>query len=341
MPIIPTYTKREFIKRPAVDSSAPAPVRLVAAYENNLTRTAELLPQAVGIATKLGGLTGAAGSASALPGEENLRVRETLLNTVQKEMAGGTVSVKALEQAAVKNFTPQTADGPAAQDYAVLHRAVQDVQQKADLTKEQTALEKEKTLTTQVGSLVRSPQALEAYLSTQLASYQKQLRHSGLSEEAAHTKARAVASQTVEENICRSLACGDWQAAEAMISKHGDKLSGSIRDVCADKIRTVFAQRQAEQLWEEGRLETDGSSAQIYRYALEHIAEPDEALNSAMRQTLQAVSRRESAREHGAAAQTLASVAQLSSTEALQLLDSKNTLPADELAHVRPGGFIF
>lgn len=342
MPIIPTYTKREFIKTPGVDSSAPAPTRLNNAYENGLTRTARLIPQAVAAASKLAGDGGkgsapAAGvGASSVSADEDLRLRENLVNTLQHELADSqNVSVGALEQAAAKHFTPQTSNTAAARDYAVLRRAAQEAQEVSASAQARQAAVKEKTLTCQVGSLVRSPQALEAYLTDQLASYEERLRANGENGACVRASSRAVRAQTVEENICRSLSCGDWKAAEATLGAHGNKLADGVQQACAAKTRALFARSRAETLWEEARLETGASAEQIGRYALANLRESDAELNAQIRQALLAYTRRESAQEHLSSAQVLASAAQLPSAQALRVLDAKSTLPVQEWEQAR------
>ncbi|MDD6153739.1 MAG: hypothetical protein PUC11_07335 [Elusimicrobia bacterium] len=148
MPIIPTITKREFIKTPGVDSSVPAPARLAAAYENNLSRFGTLIPAVIGAASKINaGVTSAGVSVSARPAsgenlhspdgttvnvkaeeralaDKDLNVRAALADAVRQD--AGAKGVQALETAAVKNFTSETASGPAARDYAVLHRAARE-----------------------------------------------------------------------------------------------------------------------------------------------------------------------------------------------------------------------
>ena len=363
MPIIPTITKREFIKTPGVDASVPAPARLAAAYENNLSRFGTLIPAAIRAASKVNaGITSAGVSVSArssagenlrYPGgttenvkaeeraqaDKDLTVRMALVDAVRQD--AGAKGVQALETAAVKNFTPETASGPAARDYAVLHRAAREEQAASASVRARESADTEKTLLRQVGALVRSPEALDEYLSGQVAAYEERLRGNGESEVAVKANARAVRAQTVEENVCRSLSCGDWRAAEATLSKHGDKLPDAARQTCAAKTRALFARSQAEKLWEEGRLETGGSAGQIRRYALEHIAEPDVELGAAMRQTVEALSRREGAREHALAAQTLASAARLPSADALGVLDGAPGLDAEELAQARQAALFF
>ncbi len=333
MPVIPTYTKREFIKTPGVDASAPAPVRLAAAYENDLTRTSALLPQALGAAGRAGGGSPAGEKvvSSAASADENLSLRKTLAGVVEKEMAAGPeAGFVALERVAAGHFTSQTAAGSAARDYAVLRRAVQEARQTADFAQAKELADTEKTLTRQVGALVRSPEALDEYLSGQLACYEERLRAAGENEASVRAHALCVRAQTVEDNVCRSLVCGDWYAAEATLSKHGDKLADSVRQACAAKTGALFARSQAQKLWEEARLETGGPAEAVHRAALERATEPDEALNASVRQTLEAVYRRESAREHLSSAQTLAEAARTSSAQALRLLDGTTALPAQE-----------
>lgn len=341
MPVIPTYTKREFIKTPDVAASASAPLRANAAYENGLTRTARVLSQVLqpsannaSAARANGDLSAASGAdnaALAVSADEDLHLRETLVDALQKDLSGaGGANGRSLENAAAKHFTPQTAGTAAARDYAVLHRAAQDAQQAGAFALAQQAADKEKTLTCQVGALVRSPQVLDVYLSEQLPAYEERLRENGQNREAVCAASRAVQAQTVEENVCRSLACGDWKAAEATLGAHADKLDETVRQTCAAKTRAVFARGQAEKLWQQARLETGGPAEQAGRHALENLNEPDPQLRAEMRQALQAAVRRESAQEHLACAQTLASAAGLSSADAVRLLDGKNTLPADE-----------
>lgn len=363
MPIIPTITKREFIKTPGVDASVPAPARLAAAYENNLSRVGTLIPVALSAASKVNagissagmnvsvrkaagenlhypdGTTGKVKAEERSLADKDLELRTALVDAVRQD--AGAKGVQALETAAVKNFTPETVSAPAARDYAVLHRAVEEAQAASASVRARESADTEKTLLRQIGSLVRSPEALDEYLSGQVAAYEERLRGNGESEASVKANARAARAQTVEENVCRSLSCGDWRAAEATLSKHGDKLPEEIRQTCAAKTRALFARTQAEKQWEEGRLETGGSVEQIHRYALEHVAEPDAELNAVVRQTVDALARRESAREHALAAQTLASAARLPSVDALSVLDGAPCLETVELAQARQAALFF
>lgn len=347
MPIVPKYTKQEFVKTPGVDYSASNPVRLESAYENNLTRAGRLLPLAVQTAANAaaaGGQKAPASSGVSRRREEDaqLRLREEAVHTAQKELGEkGVINVSSLESFAAKKLTPQTASGPAGRDMTVLLRAARETQAVSDAARARENAVSEEKLLRRVGSLVRSPQALEEYLSSQLPSYEARLAQDGVNEQTVRTSARAVRSQTVEENVCRLLAEGDWRAAQATLEKHGGSLPPAKQEVCSANARAEFARSQAEKLWEEVRLETGGDAAQIHQDALNRLQEPDGELNALSRRTLDALLRKEQALEHARAAQTLERAVYLPSAEALAVLAGQTALTGGELAAARRAAEFF
>lgn len=333
--IVPKYTKQEFIKTPQVDGSAPSPVRLQSVYENNLSRTSKLLPNALNTlssaAEKFSG-KGMEGSVSQPQyADEQLRLREHIVSTAREEISQkGKLDASTLEAFASKNFTPETASGEAGRDWSVLYRAAQEDQREAQAACGQRNAAREETLVRQVGSLVRSPSALEEYLSSQLPSYEERLRQNGADERTIRASSQLVRAQAVEDNICRSLSIGDWRSAQAALEKHGAILADTNHAACAAKTRAEFARSQAEKLWEQVRLETGANAVQIHRRAAELVQEPDAELAALTRRTLASIFRRENAQEHRAAADTLEAVAQASSDKAVKLLSGRNTLEREE-----------
>lgn len=333
--IVPKYTKQEFVKTPQVDSSAPSPVRLRRVYENNLSRAGKLLPNALNTlsaaAETFAGKQAGASVSSPQYADEQLRLRERVVSAAREEISQQEkLAPFALEAFASKNFTPETASGTAGRDWSVLYRAAQEEQTESQAASAQRNVEKEETLLRQVGALVRSPRALEEYLSSQLPAYEERLRQNGADERTVRASSQAVRAQTVEENISRSLSVGDWRTAQEALEKHGAVLTDDKRAACAAKTRAEFARSQAEKLWERVRVDTGENAAQIYRRAEELVREPDAELDTLTRRTLASIFRRETAREHLAAADTLEAVAQASSAQAVRLLSERNALEGEE-----------
>ncbi len=333
--IVPKYTKQEFVKTPQIDFSAPSPARLQSVYENNLSRAGKLLPDALNtLSSAAGKFSGkGTGGAVSLPqdADAQLRLREHIVSAARDEISRkGKLDTAALEAFASKNFMPETASGEAGRDWSVLYRAAQEEQAEAQTAAAQKNAASEEALVRQVGSLVRSPSALEDYLSSQLPSYEERLRQNGADERVVRASSRLVRAQAVEDNICRSLSIGDWRSAQAALEKHGTALADTNRAACAAKTRAEFARSHAEKLWEQVRLETGGDAAQIHCRAAELVQDPDAELAALMRRTLASIFRRETAQEHLAAAGTLEAVVQASSDQAVKLLAGRNTLEREE-----------
>lgn len=338
--IVPKYTKQEFVKTPQVDFSAPSPARLQSAYENNLSLAGKLLPAALNTlsvaAEKFSGKQADAAVSKPQSSDEQLRLREHIVSVAREEISQkGKLDASVLEAFASKNFTPETAEGAAGRDWSVLYRAAQEEQAEAQAAAAHKNAASEEALVRQVGSLVRSPNALEEYLASQLPSYEERLRQNGADERTARASAQAVRAQTVEENICRSLSIGDWRTAQAALEKHGDALTDEKRTACAAKTRAEFARSQAEKLWEQVRAETGANAAQIYRRAVELLREPDAELDALTRRTLASFSRRETAREHLSVAAVLEAAAQCSSAQAVKLLSGRNALDGEAWSRAR------
>lgn len=334
MPIVPVYTKQAFLQTPSVRTEAASPVRLERAYENNATRLGRILPAAVSVGLEIAGQESPKKSpgksvqtSSARPAQdafavraeadEALRLRSDMVASVREEVKQtGAVKSASLESFAQKHFTPQAASGPAGTDYTVLQAAARELERSRQAAALKESVQTEQTLVRRIGALVRSPEALEEYLSVQLPAYRERLSRSGLGKEEVQARIQNVRAQTVRDNVLCALSSGDCWSASAALEKHGSALTEDVKRACAAKTRASFAQRQGEKLWREASLKTTVGPEEIRRIAAASLREPDAELNALIRAELTSLARFAEREEFRAAADELKTLAGLDASSA-------------------------
>jgi len=260
-----------------------------------------------------------------------LALRGELINVVRDKIRqNGTVSVSELDDFAVKNFTPENANGTAGADYWVMRRAARETEISAAREALRQNAQTEENLLRGVGALASSPEELKEYLSVQLSSYRRRLADGGLDEKSVRNAVRQARRKTVEANIARSLAAGDWASASGTLEQFGADLPDSVRSLCADKTRASFARFQAQKLWRQGLLETGENLAEAAAWARSHANEPDAQLRQMIGETLDGLERRARGERHVRAAKILEQAARSSAEDALTLLDAQTDLEGEE-----------
>lgn len=337
MPIVPKYTKQISLQTPGVQMSVAAPVRLEQAYVNSYTRSGQLIDSAIKTFfpkedDDRQNRVPKAGSARASAEKDSLPLRTQLSAAARGELEqNGSLSASALDKFAAKHFTPQDASGPAGRDYSVLRFAAQAAQQSEALLAAKASVREEESLIRRVGSLVRGSQALEEYLSGQLSAYQDRLARTGAKEEEVRSRTDRLRSQTVRDNISRTLSAGDWKSAADTLETHGTSLPEEVRRSCAEKTRASYARSAGEKLW---RGAEGGTLQERLRSAQAQVREPDKELASLIRREIDVLARRERLGEYRQTAEDLARVCALDAVSARAFWDGRNTPCAEEFKQV-------
>lgn len=287
MPKVPVYQRQETYHAPSVERTSGAPRRLPQAYENKLTRLGNLTRQGLNWLTQQG-------VKSAPPKRENPADRSREISDIQQEVSlrkkmtswakeevtqKGHLSARSLEKFAYAHLTPETAAGPAGQDYTVLQQAAHKEEALLSSRQLQQSLASEEEQVRKIGSLVASAEGLETYLTQQLPAYEAHLKEGAASPEEVSHKSDLLRAQVVEENICRAVCVGEWQAAERVFSAHQQALAPNVQDALQQKIRACYVRGETEKLWQQACLETDATPHSVRTWAKQKLeAEKDEFL---------------------------------------------------------------
>ena len=249
MPIIPTYRRQERYQAPGVQTGAPAPQRLGRAYENTLQEFGSFSSQALaylqrqpekgekkgrssaaasGVENRLSSLsfekaenTGGQAEKSSVQADEDLQLRLDLASSVRERVSEGrAVEPSDLDEFAAQRLTPQQADTPAARDYLMLRRAAQEEQALQTRGQNIRAARQEEKLVRTVGATASSAAALDAYLEAQLPALEKRLQENGSDPKNLARQLAGVRAQTALENVRRSVAAGNYSAAQEVFSRY-------------------------------------------------------------------------------------------------------------------------
>ena len=288
MPIIPTYRRQERYQAPGVQTGAPAPQRLGRAYENTLQEFGSFSSQALaylqrqpekeekkgrssaaasGVENRLSSLsfekaenTGGQAEKSSVQADEDLQLRLDLASSVRERVSEGrAVEPSDLDEFAAQRLTPQQADTPAARDYLMLRRAAQEEQALQTRGQNIRAARQEENLVRTVGATASSAAALDAYLEAQLPALEKRLQENGSDPKNLARQLAGVRAQTALENVRRSVAAGNYSAAQEVFSRYEKEMTPRQREECREKIRLSAAEGYANRLWNRAQAETDGT----------------------------------------------------------------------------------
>ena len=260
-------------------------------------------------------------------------LRSQLAEAVYREMQKHqTVSSGFLDQFAAGHLTPDTADTPAAWDYAALRRTAEKTEQAQQRQAQQMQLQQAEQWTSQVGELTPDNDTLTAYLDVQLPAYQARLEQSGLPADEAQQRVKQLKTQTVENHIVRSLSGGDWHTAQQVLHAHAEVLPEVSRQRLAQQTRFAFAQDQAKNAWQQALSRYPHQPDFAGAYALSQVQEPDEELQANIRagiEQLCADYRRKNAKQQ---AQLFTQLAQADASQRESLLWAQPLLSGEALA---------
>ncbi len=362
MPVIPTYRRRERYQAPGVQTAASAPRRLEQAYENTLQEFGSFSRQALEYLqpkqekeekkgrSSAGSAEGkrsrsapfwqptenssGAQEARSWQADEDLQIRTELADSVRQSVSEGrSVQPAELDQFAAQRFTPEQADTPAARDYLMLRRAAQEEQDLQARGQNLRAARQEENLVKTVGATAASAPVLEAYLSAQLPSLAQRLRENGADQKTLERQLSSVRAQTASENIRRSVAAGNYTAAQGVLDRYEKDMNPRQQAECREKIRLSAAAEYAGALWAHAELETDGSPEHCEEWALKQLKEDAPAdLKTAVQENLSLQRAAAQRRQHQAQAQAYRAVAAAPAGSARAALHAREGLSSARLS---------
>lgn len=178
------------------------------------------------------------------------------------------------------------------QDYTVLRREVQHLQERAISQTRQANLSRAESAFIETAAMVRTPQALEQYVNSNLTALKKETQ-ADASQQATPARIQALYAQAVGHNVEAALQAGETAQAKAVYQHFAGKLSQTQGALLGRKISAREADLQGQALWPAARQACSGADGSIHEQALkdfvlEHTPQKDEAYRQDLQDALQA-----------------------------------------------------
>lgn len=291
MPIVPTYKQQERWQIPSVDKNVSDPIHLKETYQNNISRTGELLSQAQtywfgndkkekSFSLKQKSLEKAS-SGESFQREVNMRAK--LLNDARKQVEEtGVLSAAKLDEYVVQHFTPQDTAGSVGQDYLVLRQIAHQDKSLLEKEMQKKTAQTEAELICQVGTLLPNKEALDEYLASQLPSYEEHLRQTGETAEDVRLASQVLQEQVLSRQISRFLSGGNWEGAENVFTSGKNSFSPLMQRKLATKICASFARNNAAKLWKQSQKEKNNTLEDILHFCRKNIKEKDPSIKESV-----------------------------------------------------------
>ncbi|MCQ2410621.1 MAG: hypothetical protein MJ053_03800 [Elusimicrobiaceae bacterium] len=213
--------------------------------------------------------------------------RLDFMHQVQEEVkTKGQLSETSLDQLAVSHLNEESANTPAAWDYAALRYTAKHEAGRDEHQHQIQQLEQEERWTQQVSATLPDSASLKTYLDLQIPAYKTRLQQAGLNPQEVQEQAARLQAQAVVKNMSYSLAQGDWQTAQQVLEDHGAYLSEATRISCARQVCQSYARAEAARLWRQGALQQANQPQQTQTWALEHLEEPNASLRENIRREI-------------------------------------------------------
>ena len=179
-----------------------------------------------------------------------------------------------------------------AQDYVILRREMQYLQDKEVRRQQQENLLEGAGAFVQTAAMIRTPKALESYIAHNLAAAQAEARQNGLPE-SSREQINALYGQAVGHNIQAALQAGETGQAQAVFAHFSNRLSPQENALLARKITARQADQSGESLWPAARqycTQEDGTlnEEKLNAFVQQHSADKDEVFRRDLQQALQA-----------------------------------------------------
>ena len=261
--------------------------------------------------------------------------RMKLADAVRSEVANkGYVSDSFLDHFAFTHLNTEQ-DNPAVWDYAALRRVALQEETHQRQQAQTQALQREATWMMQVGQLATDAASLQAYLKLQIPAYQTRMQEMGIPAKQAQITAENLQAKMVEKNILCSISNGDWVTAQEVFNQQKDIFSESVRQNYSEKIRSVFARFEAQNLWKQAQNKSVSKGTDAQTVALSLITEPDEELRQAIKREIILLADMQKKHQMARKAEVFTQLSQADGASVQQLLDRQTALESDDMPLVR------
>lgn len=258
-------------------------------------------------------------------------LQQELAQAVQQETQDkGYVSTAFLDHFAQTHRFDQAADGPAGWDYEALRITAQQEEQINQQAQQIRRRQEQASWLTQVASATADNASLQAYLDVQMPVYQQCLEEDGVSAVHAQATVHALRGEAVQRHVERSLAGGDWNNAQEVLTHQAAYLPEGRRQRLAQQVRHSFANNEGKRLWQQAQAQSDEITQQ-QAIALAHINESDEILAQDIRKEIEMIASAAKAQQAADKSALFTQLAQVSAAQAVERLSNQQLLQGDTL----------
>ena len=167
--------------------------------------------------------------------------------------------------------TPQK-DNLLTQDYTLLRREVQELEEKSRRTQEQENIRQGAYSFVQTAALVPTPRALESYMQSNLSAAAQEARSAGVGEKQWQQQSRALRWQAVRHNVEAALEAGQTERAQSVYRHFAKELPSQQQELLAHKLTARQADMLGEKLWPAARAACTGEQGETEEKALAEFA---------------------------------------------------------------------
>lgn len=139
------------------------------------------------------------------------------------------------------------------QDYAVLQSDLTQASWKQQRAAAKDAFDQAGERFVQTAALIKTPQALREYISSNVSAAQAEGPRLGLDQKAAAARVQRLQSAAVTRSIELSLASGEWEAAEQVLESFSDDLPPANRAMLRRRLKSGAEQALGESLFAEAK----------------------------------------------------------------------------------------
>ena len=267
---------------------------------------------------------------SQLPVNSSLLQQELARAVQQQTQEKGYVSTAFLDHFAQTHRLAQTPDGPAGWDYEALRITAQQEEQINQQAQQIRQRQEQASWLTQVASVTADNASLQAYLDVQLPIYQRHLEEAGVSAAHAQAAVHGLRAEAVQRHVERSLAVGDWNNAQEVLTHQADYLPEDSRQRLAQQVRYGFASYEGKRLWQKTQAHGE-DVAQRQALAIQNIGESDETLAQQIHQEIDRLAATTQAQQAADKSALFTQLTQASAAQAAQLLSTQPWVKGEEL----------
>ncbi len=205
--------------------------------------------------------------------DEEIKLRALLVAQIKQPQGKEN-----LEKIILENASQLSEEKAVLTDYALLHSAKEKEEKRHQDSELQEQLEEEALVICQVGAQADSLVILQAYLEAQLTVYQTHLEEFLLSKEEIVARLHNVRRNTEEACLLRALEEGNWKLAYQVLEMGKKDFSDEFQEDCRLKICQIFAEKEAEDLWERAREKFPQDIPAAMEWAKKQIPNPNESI---------------------------------------------------------------